>query len=207
MAGVVIGISGAPGSGKSTLARALAELLGDATAIHMDHYERMTARPIAEIEAWAARGGDVNELPVPDLDEHLAALKAGLPVTDPATGATLRPARFIVFETQFGRDHRATGRHIDLLVWLDTPREVALARTLRRLVAEALAAPPAEHRPRLEWLGGYLENYLAVVRGLVARQRERVLPGADLVLAGAGEPLALARRVQGEVEARFGARA
>lgn len=206
MAGVVIGIAGAPGSGKSTVTRALAAALGDATAIHMDSYERMTRQGMEEIAAWAARGGDPNELPVPLLHEHLAALKAGQAVTDPATGATLRPARYIVFETQFGRDHCATGEHIDLLAWIDTPREVALARTVRQGLADALAAPPAQQRERIAWLQGYVENYLALVRQLLVRQRERVLPGADLVLDATTDLAGVVDRLRTEVERRFAAR-
>lgn len=203
--GVVIAISGAPGSGKSTVSRALARALGDAAVVPMDDYEHMTRQSMEALADWAARGADVNELPVPLLDEHLGALKAGRPVTHPTTGEPVRPARYLVFETQFGRDHRATGRHIDLLVWLDTPREVALARTLRQLVAGALAAPAGEQGARLQWLGGYLDNYLALVRQLLVRQHERVRPGAELVVDGMGDPREIAAALRAEVVRRFGA--
>lgn len=204
MASVVIGIAGAPGSGKSAVARALVAALGDASALHMDSYERMTRQSMDELAAWAARGADVNELPVPLLAEHLAELKAGRAVVDPATGAAILPARYVVFETQFGRDHRATGRHIDLLVWLDTPREIALARTLRQVADDALAAHPSELRERMEWLRGYLSNYLGLVQRLVARQRERVLPGAEIVVDGAGALDRVVGGLRAEVERRFG---
>lgn len=201
---VVIGIAGAPGSGKTTVTRALARALGDAATLHMDNYERMTRQTMAQLADWAARGADLDALAVPLLEQHLAALKAGQAVTDPATGLAIRPARFIVFETQFGRAHAATGRHIDWLVWLDTPREVALARTLRQLLGEALDADPSELRPRAQWLSGYLDNYLALVRQLVVQQRERVLPGADRVADGGSELPALVAQLRAEVCRRFG---
>lgn len=204
MASVVIGIAGAPGSGKSTVARALAAALGDASVIQMDSYERMTRQSMDEVAAWAARGADVNELPVPLLGEHLAALKAGRAVTDPATGADILPARYIVFETQFGRDHRATGRHIDLLVWLDTAREIALARTLRQLADDALAAPGEELRSRVAWMAGYLQNYIGLVQRLVAGQRERVMPGAEIVVDGAQALGDIVGHLRPEVARRFG---
>lgn len=203
--GVVIGIAGPPGSGKTSVTRALAQALGDAAVLHMDSYERMTGHTMEELAAWTARGADYDEMPVPQLDEHLAALKAGRPVLEPASGATIQPGRFIVFETQFGRAHAATGRHIDLLVWLDMPADVALARRIRQLLADALAARPTELRPRMEWLQGYVENYLALVQRLVALQRERVMPGADLVVQGSGDPLQAATKLRAEIVGRFGA--
>jgi Uridine kinase len=192
MAGFVIAIAGAPGSGKSTLARALADALPEACVLAMDSYEHMTRQSMEQLAAWAARGADVDELPLPLLAEHLAALKAGRAVTDPATGAGIAAAPFIVFETQFGRSHRASGQHIDWLVWLDTPRELALARTLRQLAGEALDAEDAQLRERLEWLASYLGNYLGLVRQLLVQQRERVLPQADLVVDGTDDPARLA---------------
>jgi adenylate kinase family enzyme len=201
---IVIGIAGVPGSGKSTITRALAKALGDASTLHMDGYERMTRQTMEQLADWAARGADVNELPVPLLGEHLAALKSGQAVTEPARGRIIEPARYIVFETQFGRDHLASGRHIDFLAWLDTPREVALARTLRQVVGEAAVAPAPELRARLEWLAGYLDNYVALVQRLVTRQRERVLPGADLVVDGTAPPASIVAQLRDAVEQRFG---
>lgn len=200
---VVIAIAGVPGSGKSTACRALARSLGDACVVTMDHYEQMTQRSMEEIAAWAARGAEFDELPVPLLDEHLGALRSGRAVTDPATGATIRPAHYIVFETQFGRAHRATGRHIDLLAWLDTPRDIALARTLRRLLADAVRAAPAEQGERLQWLQGYVENYLGLVQRLVVQQRERVRPGADLVVDGGAAPQSVVEQLLTQVRRRF----
>jgi uridine kinase len=201
----VIGIAGAPGSGKTSVTRALARELGDACTIHMDHYEHMTGRSMEELAAWAARGADYDELPVPLLREHLVALKAGEGVVEPSSGLAIAPARFILFETQFGRAHAGTGPQIDLLVWLDTPAEVALARRLRQLARDALAAPATELRPRIEWLAGFLDNYLALVQRLVAHQRQRVLPGADLVVEGEGDPAQIAGKLREEIVARFGA--
>lgn len=196
----VIAVSGAPGSGKTTLALALASALGDASSIHMDNYEQMTRKPIDEVARWMDAGAPFEGVPMPGLEEHLARLKAGHPVVDPATGATVRPAAYIVFETQFGRAHPGTGRHIDVLVWLDTPADVALARTLRAHTSAACReASGAACAGRMAWLDGYLEGYLRVVARLVTLQRDRVRPGADIVVDGSRDSAVLAGELLSQI--------
>lgn len=186
---VVVAVAGPPGSGKSTLCEALAQRLGDALVLSMDHYQRMTALPIEDVERWLARGADHDELPVPRLAEHLAQLRAGQAVVDPSTGALLQPSRYIVFETHFGRAHATTGAHIDWLVWLDTPLDLALLRNLRGFLRPLLKDLTAEAmREELRWIDNYLVNYGGVVRRLLHLQAARVRPAADLVLPG-DEPL------------------
>jgi len=188
----VIAVSGPPGSGKTTLARALADALGNAASIHMDNYEQMTRKPLDEVMRWMDDGAPFDDVPMPGLEEHLARLKAGDSVVDPATGLKVRPAPYIVFETQFGRAHPGTGRHIDLLVWLDTPADVALARVLKAHTSAACReAGEAGCSGRMAWLDSYLENYLKLVARLVSLQRDKVRPGAEIVVDGTRDPAVL----------------
>lgn len=179
----VIAITGPPGSGKTTLAEALACRLGDAAVLTMDHYQSMTQMPIEEVEHWSARGADLDELPVGPLAEHLASLKRGRSVVDPATGAEIAPRRYIVFDTHFGRAHKSTGGLIDQLVWLDTPTDIALARNLRGFLQPLLGpCTPVESRDRLHWIDRYLDHYVRVVSALLHMQAARIRPGADLLI-------------------------
>ncbi len=192
----VIGISGAVGAGKSTLVRGLAASVPDSTAIHFDHYERMTEQPIEEVRRWMEAGADLNRMPVPGLADALLSLKHGRAVRDPASGAQVPPASHIFFETQFGRQHAETGQHVDFLVWIDTPLDVALARKVRQFAGEIDPRNSAECAAFGPWLEGYLENYLDVVGGLLRMQRDTVGAKADLVLDGNCAPAELVNRAR-----------
>ncbi len=198
----VVGIAGPVGAGKSTLVLALATALVDTTTLQFDHFERMTERPIEEVMRWMRDGADLDQVPMPGLAEALEALKAGRAAIDPLTRAQLQPAAYILFETQFGRRHTASGREIDFLVWIDVPLDVALARKVRQLLRVATAGDAQGARDFLPWLEGYLDNYLGVVGELLRVQRETVAAGADLVVDGQAAPREMAQRVAQALVAR-----
>jgi uridine kinase len=188
------------GAGKTSLVRALAARVPDSTAIHLDHYETFTQKPVAELVAWAQRGAHLDEIEVPRLAEDLAALKAGRAVRDPKTGAPIPPARHVFFETLYGRQHTATGRHVDLLLWIDTPLDLALARNLRELIR---GAGPGPAEQRLRWLSSYLDDYLRAVRPLLLVQRDRIRAQADVVLDGSRDLASVVAQALAELGKRL----
>lgn len=187
----IVGIASGVGGGKSTLARALAQEIGERDIVQFDHFERLTEQPVEVTRDWLAAGADPLRLAIPGLSAALAELAAGRPAADPRAAAPLQAQRYVVFETPFGRWHPESGRHIDFLVWIDTPLDIALARKLRQIVAGS----GGDGAGLAAWLPDYLSNYLEVVERLLRLQRERVRPGADLVVDGRQDPGALARQV------------
>ena len=96
----------------------------------------------------------------------------------------MRP--LILFDTLVGRAHAATARLIDRLVWIDVPLDVALARkigAMARLAADEM--PQAQAAARfVDWTAAYCRHYEQFIHRTYAVQRERVRPGADLIIDG-----------------------
>lgn len=181
----VIAVSGYPGAGKTSLVLGLLDALEGAAPIHMDSYERITGTPIGEIARWMRNGADIDAFDFPQLEEDLVHLKQGLPLEDRFSKRRVTGDKYVLFETQFGRAHHKTGRHVDLQVWIDVPRDIALGRKLRDIVGSFLRENQPDKLPaRMHWLDAYLDNYLGTVSGLLEMQQQRVTAGADIVVDG-----------------------
>src|SRR5579872_1542992 len=121
----VIAVAAPPGGGKTTLVRLLSAKLS-APMLHYDDFEQITRRTPAEVEAWLDRGAPADEVPLPGFAEALARLKNG-------------GTRSVVLDFLLGRAHGSTATEIDFMIWIDTPLDIALTRTLRQQVALARA--------------------------------------------------------------------
>jgi uridine kinase len=186
----VIAVAAPPGGGKTTLVRLLAARLGGAPTLHYDDYEQITRRSPAEIEAWLERGAPADEVPLPGFADAMLARKQG-------------GARYVILDFLLARAHQATARHIDMAIWIDTPLDIALARTLRQQVTMAGKAAPAEAATFVAWLAGYLDSYGRVMHRGYQLQLAAVRPHADLVLDGMLPPEALVERALAEIVRRF----
>lgn len=186
-AAVVIAVAAPPGGGKTTLVRLLSARLS-APSLHYDEYEQMTRRSPAEVEAWLDRGALADEVPLPGFADALARLKGS-------------GARYVVLDFLLARAHGPTAAEIDFMIWIDTPLDIALTRTLREQVELARADPaPAAF---LGWLAGYLDNYARLMHRSYQLQQATVRPKADLILDGMLPPDAAAAAAAAEVMRRF----
>jgi uridine kinase len=188
MNGAAIAIAGPPGGGKTTLVRNLAARLSAPTLFY-DDYEEMTRRSPGEIEAWLDRGAPAEEVPLPRFAEALAGLKQS-------------GARHVVLDFLLARAHAPTAAHIDFMIFIDTPLDVALARTLGEQVALARQKPAAA-TGFIDWLGGYLDSYQRLMHRSYQLQRATVAPLADMVLDGMLTAEELAARAEAEILRRF----
>jgi uridine kinase len=190
----VLGVSGVSGANKTILTRRLARDYPNADILRDDDFHAVTRMPSAEIREWFERGADPNEFALSELVDELARR------TQIRAASSARP--LLLFETPFGRLHRATGAFIDFLVWIDTPLDVALSRRLLGFVdmAQRDTTPDAKS-DFLKWLRKYLANYEAV-RTMYLAQREAILPTSDLVLDGSAPTEASAELVRQALSAR-----
>ena len=194
----VIAVSAPIGGGKSSLSLALCQALGAASVVAFDSYERMTERPIHQIQLWLEAGAPLSAVPIPGLAADLTALRQGRSVRDPLSGAAVEPAPFLLLDGQFGRQHPELQPLVDFQVWIDIPADLALARKLRQY-----AATMGQEPGFAAWLDTYLENYQQVVRALLERQRETLGAHADLVVDGTLPSQVLAEQVALVLKQRF----
>lgn len=200
----VIAVSGYPGAGKTSLVLGLLEALGNAAPIHMDSYERITSAPIGDIARWLREGADIDAFDFPQLAEDLLQLKQGRPIEDRFSKRTVSGSKYVLFETQFGRAHRKTGQHVDLQVWIDVPRDIALARNMKAFITGFLGENQADKLPaRMRWLESYLGNYLSTVNALLEMQHQRVASSAEIVVDGRGDLRTMIESARGEILRRL----
>ncbi len=200
---IVIGIAGVSGAGKSTVIDKLTELLDDASVISFDSYTPFEAFPMLDdtlatyfglpptetprdYQAWFKRGADFNEIESPQLAEHLQALRLGKSVTSPLDGVTVAPAKYIIFEAPLGRVQQKTSRHIDFLVFIDTPLEVSLARMVMRDIGNIAMDQMSREEAigQLKSVKMLIESYFTVRRPFSQALIEQVKPTSDLIVDG-----------------------
>ena len=82
---------------------------------------------------------------------------------------------------------------IDVLVWVDVPLDLALARRLREMTADLLQGSQGPQGPQrdgaalqrgLAWLHDYLAHYTSTLHAVLQAQQRAVRPQADLVVDG-----------------------
>jgi uridine kinase len=134
----------------------LAASIPDSVVIQFDRYPVQMPEDLA---SWRGDGADFNLWSAPGLAEDLARARDG--------------DELVVFEAPLGRRHALTGAHIDFLVFIEIPLEIAVARLVRRELAG-----------ESDRLVEYIDAYEAVARDVYREQSRQVAPDADLVVDG-----------------------
>jgi uridine kinase len=186
----VIGISAPSGGGKTTVAHHLMARLPDAVLLCFDDYDHLTSHP-ASYAQWLAEGADYDAWQTPQLNTDLRRLRQGEAIVHPLTGEIVPAATTIVFDAPLGRAHDETGGQIDLMVFLDTPLDVAMARRLLRTNNHDEASPA----DRLAQIHSELTAYLAFGRAAYLEMDRQVKPRCDLILDGLRPPDELAQQI------------
>jgi hypothetical protein len=200
----VVAIAAPIGAGKTALVNALCRRLQDAAAIHYDRYEKATQGSAGRLRQWMEDGARFSDLPAPGLAAALTRLTAGEPIADPRSGETIRPGRWILFDMPLGRAHRKTSPFIDLLIWIDAPADLSLARKLKQYTGDFLRrGAAAEAMQFIGWMDGFLGHYLGVIHRVLQIQKTQVRADADVVLDGRLDVETLAEKAMAEIFSRL----
>ena len=196
---VIIGVSAVTGGGKTAVTQRLVEVLGDAVALHFDDYDDTNVHP-DDLQRWFAAGADYDAYKTPVFTGHLEALKAGRSIRYPIGDKTLTPARYVVADAPLGRAHSDSGRLIDLMVFVDTPLDIAMARRILRDIDPQAGLTRGEAR---QYVIDELSGYLARARPLYEEFRERIRGTCDFIVDGTLSIDDIVEKIRSEIEARF----
>ena len=129
--GYVIAVAGTIGAGKTSLVKALAQAFNDASVLFYDNYEQSSKGSVDEMIRWMRDGADINDLDITRFAADLSKLKSGEVATDPLTLVEIPPKKYIFIEMPLRKEHKSAAPYIDLLIWIDTPPDIALARKIK----------------------------------------------------------------------------
>ena len=181
----VIAVAAPIGGGKTSLVNAIADGLQDAAIVRFDHYETLTEQPVDHLIQWMEHGANANDFRFPGLRRDLEKLKRGESVVDPMTNEIVPSKKYIIFEMPIGKEHKETAECVDLLLWVEIPLDMALARKLREFTDAFLKRyDQVKQKDFVIWLDAYLENYLKAVGNVLRIQKERVSVKADIIVDG-----------------------
>lgn len=197
---IIIAVAGPPGAGKTSLINALVCELGNASSVSYDSYQKITEKPVNEITELLKDGTNYNSLIIPKLAEDLEKIKNGESIVEPLQNIEIKSNPYIFFETPFGKEHSESAQYIDLLLWIDIPFDIALARNLKAFTGFFLKEQRRDkHTDNIAWLDDYLANYLAEIRHLLYMQKERVSVNADIVVDGTNNIESMAEYAMKEI--------
>lgn len=196
---VIVGISAVTGGGKTVVTLRLVDVLEDAVALHFDDYDDTNVHP-EDLQSWFAAGANYDAYKTPIFTSHLEALKAGRSVHYPVGGVILGPASYVVADAPLGRAHSDSGRFIDLMVFIDTPLDVAMARrVLREIDREG-------HRTTdevLQHVKDDLSGSHAGARPFYEEFQERMRTSSNVIIDGTLSIDDIVEKIRYEIEARF----
>ena len=177
------------------------EVIGDAVGLHFDDYDDTNVHP-DDLQRWFADGADYDAYQTPVFSRHLQALKAGQSIRYPVEGILVGPSRYVVADAPLGRAHSESGQFIDLMVYIDTPLDIAMAR---RILRDIELGAPSTADDTLKRVKGELSGYEGGARPIYENFQERMRAVADLIVDGTLSIDLIVERIRYEMRSRWGA--
>jgi uridine kinase len=144
---IIVGVAGGTGSGKTTVSQAILDRVGRDRIAYLQHDSYYRDRSHVPLEERARANFDhPDALESELLAQHLASLKAGLPVEVPVYDftthtretrtVTVAPRKVILVEGILIFAERALRELMDIKVFVDTDADIRFIRRLQRDITE-----------------------------------------------------------------------
>ncbi|MFL5561649.1 MAG: uridine kinase [Gemmatimonadaceae bacterium] len=202
---LIVGIAGGSGSGKSTVARRIAGSLAapDVAFIDMDAYYRNFAH-LPMDERRRVNWDHPEALDLDLLVDHLALLRAGMPIEKPtydfvthtraAKVERIEPGLVVVVDGILLFADERVRAHCDVKVFVDADADIRLIRRIRRDMAE-------RGRP----LDEILAQYLSTVQPMHLQFVEPSKRYADVIVPRGGHNEVAIEMLVAKIRGRIGA--
>ena len=203
---MVVCICGVLAAGKTTLIRSLSEQFTGSAVLVFDEYQEHCEWP-QDLAQWMAEGCDPSDVRNPRLMQDLKLLRSGNAIHHPTDEHTIEPSPIILLEDPFGRTRPDNADLIDLVLFVDLPWDLSVARMVQRALGlrdltsqlEANDIPKDEIVARIDsaraWLAGYVSR-----REMYTRASAPVRATADVILDAMNPADAVSKAALGEIE-------
>jgi uridine kinase len=196
----IIGISSPSGGGKTAVVQRLAAMTPHSLALYFDEYddiaEGANIHP-ASLRQRILDGADYNAWQMPGLIRDLERLKHGQAIQSLIDGTAIPPQPLVFLDAALGRANASLRPYLDLMVYIDTPLDVAMARRIQR---DYFGSHPTDAQATLDQIHAMTAAYLEWARQAYLAMDRQVKPRCDLVLDGCLPVDVLAQRIMAEIE-------
>jgi len=206
----VVCICGTLAAGKSTLIRNVIEHIPGSAVLMFDEYAATCEWP-HDVSQWIEHGCDPGAVSNPRLREDLQSLLAGSAIRHPIDEHIIEPSPIILLEDPFGRTRPDNADLIDLVLFVDLPWDLSVARMVQRALGledlssrfELNNVPKDEVVARIDSARTWLSAYVAR-REMYTSLSEPVRATADVVLSGMAPALDVLERTLAVISERTG---
>ena len=143
------------------------------------------------MQQWVAGGANLEQIKAKQMLQDIQALREGKSISHPISGELIPSSPIIIIEDPTGKECEEYAALYDFVVFIDTPLEVCLARTVSRTIAARTAKFNNElsalSKEDLVKLVEEIKKYLSFqywLRDVYIAVTDKVKPNVDLILNG-----------------------
>ncbi|MEZ4869602.1 MAG: hypothetical protein R3C14_50220 [Caldilineaceae bacterium] len=196
-------ISSPSGGGKTAVVQRLAQMNLNAVALYFDEYDDIAGGANVHPPSLRQRvldGLDYNAWQMPGLLRDLACLRQGQVIYAPTDGKVIAPQPLVFLDVAMGRAHTALRPYIDLMVFIDTPLDIAMARRIQR---DYFGSNQGDPQATLHQIDAMTMAYLTWARAAYLDLGRQVKPLSDLIVDGALPIDTLAEQIMAAIGQRW----